>query len=84
MTAADLLRLRKRQPFVPFRLHLRDGRSLDVLSRRLILVEREFAIVGVPPAGSTAPIYQHTVNVRLADVVRTEDLQPATTDRPQS
>jgi hypothetical protein len=77
MTADDLLRLKHRQPFVPFRLHLADGRTRDVLNRRLLLVEREFAVIGVPPHDSSGTIAQYIVNIRLADVVRTEDLQPA-------
>jgi len=44
----DLRAALRQEPFVPFRLHLTDGRWLDVPNRRWMIVMREESSVGLP------------------------------------
>jgi hypothetical protein len=76
MKPEDIQRLRTREPFVPFRLFLHDGRTFDVLRRDLILVTQRTLTVGldVDPVDG---LPERTVYVSPDQVVRIEDLQPA-------
>ncbi len=46
----DLLRMTRRQPFVPFRIHLTDGASYEVPHPELLWVFARLIAVGVPHA----------------------------------
>jgi hypothetical protein len=43
----DLRNMLMQQPFVPFRIHLSDGRIFDVRHREMVWVGRRVAVVGV-------------------------------------
>lgn len=76
MKPEEIQRLRVREPFVPFRLVLQDGRSYDVVRRDLIMVWRDLLTIGLaidPISG----LPEQTVHVSPAQVVRAEDMQPA-------
>lgn len=42
-----MLSLLDTRPFVPFRLHLSDGKVIDVPSREMVLPGRNFAVIGI-------------------------------------
>jgi hypothetical protein len=44
-TRDDMLRLTGEQPFIPFRIHLSDGRSVDVLSPDAVSPGRRWAFI---------------------------------------
>jgi hypothetical protein len=70
-----------RQPFQPFRVHLKDGRTYDVLHERLAVVGIDYLSVGTPLPGELAkawPICDMIDSVDLADIVRVEPLPKAT------
>ena len=77
MKPEQLHRLRTREPFVPFRLRLQDGRTFEVLRRDLILVTRNSLSIGTfvdPVSGFPEQI----VHISPVQIVGAEDLQPAT------
>ena len=47
MSADELLKTVKQQPFVPFRIHLSDSRVFDVRHREMVWVSHQAAIVGL-------------------------------------
>jgi hypothetical protein len=75
MKAEEIQRLRTRDPFVPFRLFLQDGRTFDIFRRDLILVTRDSLTVGTEIEPATGlPV--KTSWISPSTVVRVEDLQP--------
>jgi hypothetical protein len=74
MTADEMLALRRAKPFRPFRAHLADGRTVDVVSHELIMMLGTAVMLGIPPAGATWPIAERSVQVMLKDIVRVEFL----------
>jgi hypothetical protein len=48
MARDELRRLLRAQPFKPFRIHLTDGRNLDVVGPEWMLVTRTTSYVGTP------------------------------------
>ena len=46
-TANAMLSLLDNRPFVPFRLHVSDGKVIDVPSQEMVLPGRNFAVVGI-------------------------------------
>ncbi len=76
MKAEDIQRLRTRQPFIPFRLFLADGRTFDVLRRDLILVTQDTLSVGTE-VHPTSGLPEKTSWISPSSVVRVEDLLPA-------
>jgi len=78
MKAEDIQRLRTREPFVPFRLFIQDGRRFDVLRRDLILVMPNMLTIGtaIDPVTGLPEVTTHV----LPDLVtQAEDLRHTTT-----
>ena len=77
MPPEELRTVLRQQPFVPFRLHLTDGRSFDVPHPEFLMLTVRSAIVGVYPTshsnGHTFPAYSETI--ALIHIV---SLQPLT------
>jgi hypothetical protein len=76
MNAEDLKRLVERQPFRPFRIHLTDGRSFDILHPDFVWVLRHRIEIGISeqPNGT---IPDRAEFVALLHVVSIEELQTA-------
>ena len=74
MTTEDVLRLRRAKPFKPFRVHIADGRAIDVVSHELIVNCGASVGLGIPPSGATWPIAERIVQVPSKDIVRIEFL----------
>ncbi|MBI4660790.1 MAG: hypothetical protein HY735_18290 [Verrucomicrobia bacterium] len=76
MNAEEIQRIRKREPFVPFRLALKDGRKLEVSRRDLILVTKDSLSIGIlidPISG----IPEQIIHISPLQVIGIEDLEPA-------
>jgi hypothetical protein len=71
----ELLRMVRRQPFVPFRLHVSDGSSYEVRHPEMVLVTRRAAVLAVPD-NPTQPA-ERVVIVAMVHVSRLEELTSA-------
>jgi hypothetical protein len=73
--------------FRPFRLHLKDGRTYDLLQPGLLLVLHTFVVVGIPAPGETRPLAAEVVEVpvELIDsITRIEPIAPPPASTPTS
>lgn len=55
MTPDELQRLLKRQPFPPIRLHIGNGRTLDVRHPEMAIVGEEVVAIGAEEKGAKWP-----------------------------
>jgi hypothetical protein len=62
------------KPFQPMRVHLKDGRSYDILDRQLAIIGETDMTIGIPAPGATEPIFDHLVWVELKDIRSLEPL----------
>jgi hypothetical protein len=73
----EVLAALRRQPFVPFRLHVADGASYDIRHPELLWVSPRAAYVGIPAA---APgLIERAVTISLGHVSRLEELPASPT-----
>ena len=74
MTYRDLMEWVDAEPFVPFRLRLTDGRSIDIQHSNLIWPGRRTAMIGIPddPNEPDVPSTHQTLN--LMHIVSIEPL----------
>jgi hypothetical protein len=74
LTPDDVRMELRRQPFVPFRLHLTDGRTFEVRHPDMVLVMSRSLVVGIiDPPGSTYP--ERNEVIALMHVVSLEPLR---------
>ena len=78
MQVETLREYRRKQPFQPFRLHLSDGRTMDVVDPRLISVTRQSVAVG-PPAPGYVGVAEQIFMLDPDDIVRVELLPESAT-----
>jgi len=71
MKPDDLLEFVRRQPFVPFRIHMTDGHMYEMNHPERIIVARNLAVVAY---GGRNGIPEGTHHVSLPHVVRVDDL----------
>jgi len=71
MNPDELKAILRRQPFIPFRLHVSDGASYDIRHPEMVLLTRRAAYIGVP-AEDLIP--EKAVIVSLIHVSRLEEL----------
>jgi hypothetical protein len=71
-TANDFRTLLNAQPFVPFRLVLSDGGSVDVLSREVVSLGRHFAVIGLLDPNATDTFFERWTVVWYMHVTRAE------------
>jgi hypothetical protein len=64
-------------PFVPFRVHISDGKHLDVLHPEMAMLTRMALVVGRPVTDPTKDIPARADLVSPLHVVRLEPLVPA-------
>lgn len=74
MQPDDLLELIRRQPFVPFRIHITGGTTYVVHDPDRIVVLQSRAVLAV---GGDDEIPEHLEHVALVHVVRVEELPDA-------
>jgi len=71
MRPDDLLKLVRRQPFAPFRIHITGGKTYDVQHPDQIIVLRSRAVLAVGRENGLGERLEH---VALLHVVRVEEL----------
>jgi hypothetical protein len=72
----DLLKAVRRQPFIPFRIHVSDGSFYDVRHPETILVTRCMASLAIPDDPSKPA--DHIVDVAMVYISRIEQLASST------
>ncbi len=73
MPPRELLDLLRRQPFVPFRIHLSDGTTYDIRHSELVMVGIASATICIPTDPNQPELYGRTEIIALRHVIR---LQP--------
>ncbi len=73
----DLSEALHRQPFQPIRVHLQDGRCLDVSHEQLAVVGKTYVHIGIPAPGEVEPIMETFETIALNEIVGLEVLQPS-------
>jgi hypothetical protein len=76
LTLDDLRSLLNTRPFVPFRLWLSDGGSVDVRSQEQVMPLRRFALVGLLDPQATDSSFDRYMTVWYLHVTRHEMLNP--------
>ncbi len=74
---ADLQALLRARPFVPFRLHLSDGGSVEVRHQEFVTAGRRYAVVGLPDADGPDNLFDRHAVVWYMHVTRVEMLGAA-------
>jgi hypothetical protein len=75
MAPEELLTALHERPFQPFRIHLTDGRTLDVRRPEMVLAGRRSAVIGLPAPGADELLYDRRVTVDLLHIVSLEPIQ---------
>ena len=79
MKPAEMSALLSKQPFEPFRIHLDDGRVIDIHYPRLNMVCQFFSL-GVPMYPNPDPIVaDHFENIGWDEIVKCEPLNSVAT-----
>jgi len=73
MRAEDFRDLLDARPFVPFRIHMSDGKTYDIQHPELLFVLRSRIIIGIPP-DQNGGIPDRVEHCSLLHVVRVEEL----------
>jgi hypothetical protein len=75
MPPEELLGLLQQRPFLPFRIHLDDGRTVEVRHPDMVLLGRQVVVLGVPEASADPHTYlERHETISLQRVVRLEPL----------
>ena len=82
MRAEDLMAMLRERPFIPFRIHMTDGRTFDIVHPEAVFVLRSRAIIGLRPDPETN-IFDRSEQIALLHVVRTSEI-PAGTESASS
>jgi hypothetical protein len=69
----DLNRVLRTQPFQPFRIHLSNGRMLDIRHPELAVVGRTTMFIGRPAADTAFPTYE---DYDLIALIHINNLEP--------
>jgi hypothetical protein len=75
MVPEDFVALKHREPFLPFRVTMKDGRANDVVHPRLMMVGSDL-MIGFPRKGFDQPIFERHVWVPYPDIKQVEMLEP--------
>ena len=74
MRYEEVLELRRRDPFQPFRVHTKAGRSFDVRHPSLLMVLPTLVVIGLIDSKEPKPIFDRYIDLPLTDVARCEPL----------
>ncbi len=77
MERDKLRQLLKQEPFQPFRLYVKDGRTYEICHPRMNLLAETYINIGIPSPDLRPPICDHTEHVRLSQIDRVEMLPKA-------
>lgn len=67
-------RIKQEKPFVPLRVHRKDGRFHDIVHPELVIVAEDYLIIGIPALGEQQPIYDYLEFVDYTDIDQLEPL----------
>ena len=73
-TLDDMRALVQARPFVPFRLIMSEGGTVDVRSPEVVLLGRRFAVVGLLDPNATDTLLERWTTVWYLHVARVEQL----------
>jgi hypothetical protein len=76
MTPEDLEDYLKRQPFMPFRIHMGNGRTHEVRHPETAILTIEAVVVGVHQEGERYPRYTRTLSL-----ININELEPIVSAR---
>ncbi|MBA3314702.1 MAG: hypothetical protein H0T47_15625 [Planctomycetaceae bacterium] len=79
MGVTDVLTFLRAQPFVPFRVHMSDGRTFDIRHPDQALVARTRLVVGVG-AGPMTGVADHLEHLSFIHITGLEEMVPASRD----
>lgn len=77
MDREKLREVSRRRPFQPFRVHLVDGKSYDVLFPNMHILGQIHMTIGIPDPNVPRPVCGRMVIVMLSDIARVESLPAA-------
>ena len=77
MNYTEMRSLLRQRPFRPFRVHLNDERTFDVLYPEMNIVTQSTLVIGVPVPDDPNPVADRFISVPLAIVSRVEPLSEA-------
>ncbi len=77
MSFEDLALMAGTRPFVPFRIYLTDGSTIDILHPELIMLGRRSAVVGIPKKPEHKHYERHAY-IDFLHIMRMERLPPDT------
>jgi hypothetical protein len=77
MAPEELTAVRRRRPFVPFRLTLTEGSAYEVHHPELCMAGKRSAVIGLAPGDDPDRLFDRTVTVDLLHVVKLEPLEGA-------
>jgi len=83
MRAEDLLEILRTRPFVPFRIHMTDGQTYDIVHPEAVLVLRTRAIIGFRPDPTTI-LPDRAQPIAFVHIVRTSEIPGVGSDRAPS
>lgn len=75
-TSADMQALLNAQPFVPFRLYLSDGTTVDVRHRELAVAGRRSVWIGLPDPTAEETLFDRWMVAYYMHVTNVEALGP--------
>jgi hypothetical protein len=76
----DLMEWENAVPFVPFRLHLTDGRHFDILNANMIWTCRHTVMLGFPDDPNEPDVPSLHKSLALMHIVRVEPLEAVSAD----
>lgn len=74
MTPDEMRHLLRQEPFQPFRVHLKDGRTFNVLYPDINMVTGSTFYIGIPFAGAPDPRAERLVQVDWRTIDHVESL----------
>lgn len=81
-TLEDMRNLLHARPFVPFRLHLKEGPAVDVWSCEVVLLCRHHAVIGLLDSDATDTAFDRWAVAWYAYVTRVEILSAGSPTGP--
>jgi hypothetical protein len=75
MDSHDFTKLKRQEPFRPFRVKTADRRNVDVLFPELLKVRDTYVWIGIPRKGSNKPIFEHFEWVNYEEITGYEVLE---------
>jgi hypothetical protein len=77
MSLEDLLKAVRARPFIPFRLLLTNGESLEVGHPEMCMPGARSTVIGMPSSSKPLPVIDSYSIVDLLHIVRLEPIQQA-------